>query len=252
MTTLCFVGIPIDQVTVVVPTKNESANIDRFLASIPPSVALVVVDSSSDETAAIIASTRPLRTVVIEGDTNIPSARQLGARTATTRWLLFTDADVVFGDDYFDELASVPVEPRCGGIVGVKGTTGGFDRYHRAFERSQAALMALGIPAATGSNMLIRRAALVDVGGFDLDLSVNEDTEVMFRVARAGWKVDFRPQLGVRSFDHRRLERGVVRKVVHGAIRNTALYFGLFRRYVRRSDWGYWQPERSTIERRAA
>lgn len=233
-------------VTVVVPTKNEVVNIERFLSSIPPDVRLIVVDSSDDRTPDLIEASRP-DAIVLRTLANIPVARQLGADTATTPWLLFTDADVVFAAGYFDRLTEQNLPSGCGGVVGVKGTLDGFGRYHRWFVRGQAALMAFGIPAATGSNMLVSAEALRAVGGFDRRLSVNEDTEVMFRLGHAGWPIVFRPDLIVESFDHRRLEAGLVRKVVHGAIRNTGLYFGWFERSIRRSDWGYWSEPADTM-----
>lgn len=227
------------EVTVIVPTKNERAGIDRFLASVPPTVRLVVVDSGNDGTAERITGRRP-DAVVVRIDANIPVARQLGATIATTPWLLFADADVCFAPDYFERLEAIASPAELGGIVAVKTTDGGYDRYHRIFVRGQGLLTGLGIPAASGSNMLVRADALQAVGGFDPRLSVNEDTELMFRIARAGWRVAFEPGLSVRAFDHRRLELGLVRKVVHGAVRNTCLWLGVFPRAIRQSDWGYW------------
>lgn len=227
-------------VTVIVPTKNEVANIERFLASIPDDIALIVVDSSDDGTPELIAERRP-SAQVIRARTNIPIARQIGSDAAATPWLLFADADVVFAPSYFVQLTGLDVAVDTGGVVGTKSTIDGFDRYHRWFVRGQRLLSWLGIPAASGSNMLVRAEALDEVGGFDPALSVNEDTELMFRIARSRYSVAFARDLTVLSFDHRRLEAGLVRKIGHGAIRNTALYFGLFGDTVRRSDWGYWR-----------
>jgi glycosyltransferase involved in cell wall biosynthesis len=227
-------------VTVVVPTKNEIANIARFLASIPEDLALVVVDSSDDGTPDRIVEMRP-SAHVIRARTNIPTARQIGSDAAVTPWLLFTDADVVFAPSYFSRLDELDVGDDAGGVVGTKSTVDGFDRYHRWFVRGQRLLSRLGIPAASGSNMLVRAEALDEVGGFDAALSVNEDTELMFRIARSRFTVAFAGDLSVLSFDHRRLEAGLARKILHGATRNTALYFGLFGDSVRRSDWGYWR-----------
>ncbi len=245
MTCLCSVDetfkITRGELTVVVPTKNEAANIETFLRRVPNDVSLVVVDASTDATPDIVQRERPKETTrVIHVESNIPMARQIGAAAATTPWLLFTDADVWLHSAYFDRLGAIDLPADCGGIVGAKGTVGGFGAYHRWFIRGQGALMALGIPAASGSNMLVRREALDVVGGFDLELSVNEDTELMFRLARWGWTIEFCPELVALAFDHRRLETGLARKVLHGAVRNTALYLGLFDRTVRQSDWGYW------------
>ncbi len=242
---------PLD-VTVVVPTMNEADNIERFLDSVPNALPLVVVDSSDDATPEIIESIRPDARVV-RAKANIPVARQLGAEAAETDWLLFTDADVILASDYLDRLGRVPLQENLGGVVGAKATVDGYTIYHRWFIRGQAALSVLGIPAASGSNMLVRRNALLGVGGFDARLSVNEDTEVMFRIKKAGWTVGFDPGLSVLSFDHRRLELGLARKVAHGAVRNTALWVGVLEDEVRRSDWGYWKSQTpSNVPRRAS
>ena len=205
----------------------------------PEGLRLIVVDSSDDRTPEIIAERRPSSSVV-RAQLNIPEARQLGAELATTPWLLFTDADVIFPSGYFDRLVDVDPGPTVGGMVGSKSTVEGFDTYHRWFVRGQAVLHAFGVPAATGSNMLVRRSALENVGGFDRRLSVNEDTEVMFRIAKAGYDVDFQPGLAVLATDHRRLEAGLARKIVHGAVRNSALWLGVLGPQVRSGDWGYW------------
>lgn len=230
-------------VTVIVPTMNEAGNIERFLNAVPPDLRLIVVDSSTDETPNIVEAVRPSATVIRVVAT-IPVARQLGAELAETTWLLYTDADVVFAPSYFDRLANLPDTEALGGVVGVKSTVTGFEAYHRWFVRGQAILSALGIPAASGSNMLLRRSCLHDIGGFDLHLTVNEDTEIMFRLAKTPWGISFEPSLVVTSFDHRRLEQGLIKKVLHGAIRNTALWLGIFDTRIRTSDWGYWSSVR--------
>lgn len=224
----------------IAPTMNEADNIERFLRSIPAEIAVVIVDSSTDATPELIAAIRPSATVV-RANANIPTARQIGSGVAATRWLLFADADVTFAPGYFDELDRLVMPPHVGGVVGTKSSADGFDTYHRWFVRGQRWLTAIGVPAASGSNMLVSAVALERVGGFDPALSVNEDTELMFRVRKAGHAVVFAGELTVQAFDHRRLEAGLVHKVLHGAVRNTALYLGVFPERVRGSDWGYWK-----------
>lgn len=254
--------LSLDNLSVIVPTKNESKNIETFLGSVPDGVELIVVDASDDNTVEIIEKTRPERTAIINEDLTIPQARQRGAELATTDWLLYTDADVVFCADYFDVLTTVRIDcGSVGGVVGTKSSDEDFGSYDRFFLRAQKVLDFFNIPAASGSNMLIRRDVLFEVGGFDPSLTVNEDTEVMFRVNRSSHKVLFVPELVVRGFDHRRLEAGLIRKVVHGAIRNTCLFLGILGDTVRASDWGYWadsvsaepkRPQTNTTKTRAS
>ena len=42
----------LEEITLIVPTKNEERNIGKFLSSLPPKLWLTVVDASEDETAA--------------------------------------------------------------------------------------------------------------------------------------------------------------------------------------------------------
>ena len=230
-----------DQLTVVVPTRNEEQNVGRFLESLPPEVRLIVIDSSTDSTPQRVAELRPEHTTVVRAQANIPQARQLGADLTVTPWILYTDADVVLHPSYARTLAELDLAPNVGGIVGAKGTTGDHRRYHTWFQYGQQLLDWAGIPAATGSNMLVRTDVLRRVGGFDPSLTVNEDTELMFRIRRAGYKVPFVPELEVKSFDHRRLEAGMSRKWVHSVTRGVMLWAAPSSRLVRRSDWGYWR-----------
>ncbi len=237
-------------VSVLVPTKNERANIGAFLASLPPEVELIAVDASDDGTAERILELRPRHTRVLRDPGNIAGARQLAARAATTPYLLFTDADVVFEPDFFERLEALEPGTEVGGIVGAKRTDGEYALYHRLFLAGQRLFHALDIPAASGSNMLISRRAFEHVGGFDLELSCNEDSEIMWRVRRAGFDVRFAPELRVVARDHRRLRRGVTRKLVHSLARCVLLYLHLLPRRWQGADWGYWSSAAVPGERR--
>jgi len=229
--------MPLDQVTVIVPTRNETHNMPNLLRTLPPAVRLIAVDSSSDDTPALIRTLRPTNTRVVECLATISEARQIGAEMADTPWLLFTDADIAFADDYFDHL---PDALTADLIYGPKLSAADYQAYYRWFSRGMEALLWLGIPAASGSNLLLHRDAFAAVGGFDLALTVNEDTEIAFRVKQAGYWVAFDRRLRVYATDHRRLEKGVARKTLHSLARCALLYTGLMPRRWRERDWGYW------------
>jgi glycosyltransferase involved in cell wall biosynthesis len=229
-----------ETLTIVVPTKNERANVSTFLSSLPPEVALIVVDASDDGTPELIQRLRPRNTRVLRSAGNIATARQLGAEAAATEWVLFTDADVVFTPGYFEALAAAEMPVGTGALYGRKAALGSHPVYHALFHAGQALCAFFGIPAGSGSNMLVRRAALREAGGFDLELSCNEDSEVLWRVADTGAGVRFVPELVVHSRDERRLARGSAKKLVHSALRCFLLYTELLPRRWRVHDWGYW------------
>ncbi len=226
------------QITLVLPTRNEAANIAAFLGALPPELRLIVVDASDDETPDIIRRLRPRRTRVIRSRAGVSAARQIGAEAATTPWLLFSDADVTFGPAYFKRLSRL--SDHCDALYGPKRSLGRWQGYWWAFSKAQHLADRIGVPAVSGSNFLVRRAALLGVGGFDPLLPCNEDSEVGWRLARAGQRLRFESSLVVHERDHRRLDQGALRKTAHSLLRCTLLYFGLLPERLRVSDWGYW------------
>lgn len=235
----------VDGVTVIVPTKNEADNIGPFLMSLPADICLIVVDDSDDDTPDLIASHRPKNTRLLKLPGNVAKARQEGANQARTSWLLFTDADIAFHEDYFTILPDLLTGDL---IYGTKLSRDGFQSYYHWFQKGQHGLYLLGIPAASGSNMLVRRDVFHAVGGFDLTLNVNEDSEIAWRIKRNGFHIRFAPQLVVYERDHRRLNQGILRKTVHSTLRCALLYTGLMPERWRGRDWGYWSEREAILK----
>jgi glycosyltransferase involved in cell wall biosynthesis len=236
----------LESITVVLPTRNEAGNIGAFLASLPDAVHLIVVDASEDETPDLILRLRPARTQLLRRKSTITQARQLGAELAHTDWLLFTDADVVFPEGYFEVLGgSTSTSTSAGVVYGPKLSRDRFAVYYRWFGYGQQCSHWLGIPAATGSNLLVRKDALAAVGGFDPELVCNEDSELVWRIKRAGYRTRFDPALPVYARDHRRLDSGLWRKTFHSVFRCALLYWDLIPARWRGADWGYWSQQQS-------
>jgi len=125
-------------------------------------------------------------------------------------------------------------------VYGPKLSLDSYAGYYRWFARGQRLSQALGIPAASGSNLLVSHQVFESVGGFDLRLTCNEDSELAFRIQRRGFRVHYDPDLIVYEQDHRRLKRGAARKTLHSLARCSLLYLGLMPEEWRQNDWGYW------------
>ena len=236
----------LDQLTVAVPTKNEAANIGGFLASLDPRVSLIVVDASTDDTPARIAAGRPERTRVIRDAGTIPAARQIALEACATEWILFTDADMALGPDYWAAWERLALGPAVGAVQGAKlSADADFRTYYRLFSFGIRAAAWLTIPAGSGSNMIFRTRALLDAGGFDLALTANEDIFALWTVRRAGWRVPYAGGLKVYERDHRRLVQGRAKKTLHAWARSVMLFTGIGAARVRASSWGYWHDDES-------
>ena len=227
-------------VTIIVPVKNEERNIVTFLQSIPRHIPLIVIDSGEDRTATLIRITRPHNTEIITEKCNIPRARQLGAEQAHSRWLLYTDADIRFADDYFERLQNWLPDSATGAVMGAKLSRDKYRWYYRLYSFSMGVGALLRIPLGSGSNMLIRKQALEDAGGFDPRLTVNEDTYIFWQIQKAGWRVRYKGSLKVYETDHRRLRQGVFKKYRHSMGRLFRLYTGWGKSRVFEDDGGYW------------
>ena len=234
----------ISKTTVIIPTKNEEQNIISFLDSLPANIQLIVVDCSTDRTRELIQIRRPENTEVIFDESTIPAARQLGANTTAADWLIYSDADMNYDKAYFKELDEQTVSSKVGAIMGSKLSLKDYRWYYKMYSFSMRFFAWFGLPVGSGSNMIIRKAALEQIGGFDLSLTHSEDSDVLWRIRKAGWKVIFNGKLKVYETDHRRLQQGVLKKFIHGSLRAFFLITGINKKKVQQSDWGYWKNEK--------
>ena len=227
----------INNLSVIVPTKNEAHNIQFLIKSIPPPVKLIVVDASEDDTASRCRALRPHNTIVIPSKAKIAEARNIGAQAAATDWILFTDADVTFAPEYFTQLKNLgPAHA----FYGPKLAVGDHANYYRRFVNWQRRFHRFGIPAVSGSNLLVKTQTFRSAGQFNPGLLVNEDTEFGYRLKKRHFKIEFNPNLIVYARDHRRLVRGEVRKDLHSLARCVLIYLDIFPELWMRRDWGYW------------
>ena len=82
-------------VTVVIPVKNEASNLPTCLASIPPGLRVLVVDSGSSDDTAAIASIAGATVLQFRWPGGYPKKRNWVLETYPfeTPWVLFLDAD---------------------------------------------------------------------------------------------------------------------------------------------------------------
>jgi rSAM/selenodomain-associated transferase 2 len=88
------------KISVIIPTLNESANLDRTLASIPMShqVETIVVDGGSIDRTVEIARIRGVKVLTASGGRAVQM--NAGARVATGEILLFLHADTILPPDF--------------------------------------------------------------------------------------------------------------------------------------------------------
>ncbi|MBV9465773.1 MAG: glycosyltransferase [Solirubrobacterales bacterium] len=195
-------------------------------------------------------------------------ARNVGAERARCEWILFIDADCRAPRDLIDAFFAQPVAEEVGVLAGEVVPGPGADtlaaRYGatRSFLSQEAHLAHPYLPRAVAANLLVRRAAFEQVGGFFEGVRAAEDTDFSWRIQRAGWRIELRPRARV---EHRyRASLPELRRQWRGYAAGRAWlarrYEGFtpepaVRRAVRRTwRWSPWGRRRArrTATRRAA
>ncbi len=190
-------------ISVVMPFAGDAsaaraAAVALLALEISPRDELILADNSG-----IAPDVKGVKVVQAAAERSPAHARNSGASLARGEWILFLDADCVALPGLLDEYFATPVEADVGALAGevVPAPAGATLAARYATERSflgqQAHLSHPYLPRAVAANLMVRRAAFEQVGGFLEGVRAAEDTDFSWRLQRAGWRLELRPQAAV-------------------------------------------------------
>jgi cellulose synthase/poly-beta-1,6-N-acetylglucosamine synthase-like glycosyltransferase len=189
-------------VSVVVPFRGDWTGADRLVAAlrcldIRDGDELIVADNTGGRNAGLIAG-HGIRVVRAARERSAYHARNEAARLATADWILFLDADCRPAPNllaaYFEESISDGCGAVAGQILGEPEQASFAARYARSrnlFDHADGLIRASGGGAAAG-NLLVRREAFEQVGGFTEGIRSGGDLDICRRLAVGGWRLAFR------------------------------------------------------------
>ena len=171
-----------DEVTIVVPCKNEEKYIQHLLDSLRiqnlGNTKIIIADCSTDNTRQVIKdNSYSLNVEIIQGGP-VSLAKNNGARLVTTPYILFIDADVRFFKNNVIQDAVNKIKSMNLDLIGLNIKC--YDKDPRAiigftiFNTVNYALKFFS-PFAVGAFMLTRRDKFEEFGGFPEQLSTSED-----------------------------------------------------------------------------
>jgi glycosyltransferase involved in cell wall biosynthesis len=187
---------PQNRVSVVIPAFNAEGTIIEALESVGAQTVaadevIVVDDVSSDNTVATIRNSgRACRLIERKENGGPATARNEGIRHASAEWIAFLDGDDAWLPWRLDvQLRLAQAQPGvaawCGDTIGLDGELldpGNLDRAQS--RRIELEEFVRHNPIAT-STVLVKKAVLDDVGGFDESFRGPEDYDLWMRIAAA-------------------------------------------------------------------
>jgi hypothetical protein len=157
----------------------------------------------ADNVGIVAASQAGVEVVNAIGERSPAHARNAGAEHARCEWILFLDADCSTCARLLERFFAQPIADDVGALAGEVVPAGEgrtlAERYGAAksFLSQRAHLAHPYLPRAVAANLLVRRGAFEQVGGFYEGMRAAEDTDFSWRLQRAGWRLELRPHARV-------------------------------------------------------
>jgi GT2 family glycosyltransferase len=190
-------------VSVVVPFRGDRTDAGRMLTGLEwleleDGDEVIVADNGDEQILAAWAPQR-VRVVSAAAERSSYHARNAGARAARHDWLLFLDADCSPQPGLLDAYLAAPIAGECGAVAGqILGDprqtsfAARWARSRKLFDQAAGLIRADG-GGATAGNLLVRRTAFEQIGGFTEGIRSGGDLDLCHRLRAGGWRLDFRP-----------------------------------------------------------
>lgn len=170
---------------------------------------VIVVDNAPAATLAAAGPDRGVRIIAAAHERSSYYARNVGAEAAKNPWILFLDGDCAPSprllDAYFEEPPGETDGAVMGEILPVAGreTLAAGYAAARGFLGQDLCRSHPYAPFGPTANLLVRRAAFLDLGGFCGGIRSGGDADFCWRLQARGWRLAFRRQAVV---EHRHRE----------------------------------------------
>ena len=190
-----FPNTPDMKITVIVPTFNRVARLERSLRSVEiqtlaPWEVIVVDDGSTDSTESMVRQRFPHVRYLRQAHRGVSRARNLGIIAARSEWLAFLDSDDEWFPHKLERQCEALTQQRCFRLCHTdeiwirngrrvnpmkKHAKAGGEIFTRCLPRC----------VISPSSVIVHRSLFDQLGGFDETLPVCEDYDLWLRICSA-------------------------------------------------------------------
>lgn len=218
-------------VSVIIPVKNRSEDIRNCLRSLlsldyPADrwEVIVIDDGSTDDTRKVIDSF-PVNSVCLGQAQGASACRNRGVKEARGELIAFIDSDCLADPNWLKELVPYFHHEHIGIVGGyvasphTKSLVGRYESVNSALNMGPRSLRGMNdsstfyVPTC---NLIVRKKAFVEVGGFAEELKVGEDVDLCWRLRKHGWLLLYLPQGKVIHKHRSSLSRMLKRRYDYG------------------------------------
>jgi mycofactocin system glycosyltransferase len=200
------------EAAVVIPVRSDAPGLSATLTALERAEGVVVVDDASPEGDGLAVAAAKAGVTLVRRDTwgGPAGARNVGWRKARGPVVAFVDANCEPEPGWLDRLLPHFADPQVAAVAPriVPAAGPAAPAWLAAYE-AVASPLDLGrreaivrprspvayVPTAA---LVVRRAALEALDGFDERLPVGEDVDFVWRLVEAGWTVRYEPLVTVR------------------------------------------------------
>lgn len=190
-------GVYIMKLSIIIPTCDRPHLLKRAVISAlnngGEGCEVIVVDDGLAKSASSLSFGGDIRVITTSGRTGASAARNLGAHHATGEYLLFLDDDDVFQYDYVtDILKHISSADHKVGACNTSNKT--FVTSNTIITKSKKLKHAL---FGAGMGFWIERELFLHLGGFDEELTIDEDTDFCVRIRANAMPIFVSASVGV-------------------------------------------------------
>ena len=198
------------KVSVVICAYNAERTMRRCLESLRrldyPNFEVIVVDDGSDDGTAQIAAGFPEFRLIRQPNKGLSVARNVGMQAAVGELVAYTDSDCVVDPHWLTFMVRSIIEggfDACGGPNYAPHEEGWIEGCVSASPGAPCHVLVTDDRAEhlAGCNMLFRKTALENVGGFDSQFTAaGDDVDICWRLMDAGYVLGYAPSAFVWHF----------------------------------------------------